>query len=165
MTETTHHKTLIIGLGNTLLGDEGVGIRVVEDIRKTCQLPDHVQVVDGGTAGYKLLDWIKGKEQVILVDAVRGGEAPGAIYHLGYEDVKKRPDLKLSGHQIDLPEVLALAEKLGELPELLLIGIEPEVIDYGMELSKDVQSSIRPVIENILEVLKGSHLTVRGNSE
>jgi len=138
---------LIIGLGNILLGDEGAGVRVIERINEGCTLPENITTMDAGTAGYKLLDYMGGVDRLILIDAVRGGKPPGTIYRLNYDDIKNQPNIKLSGHQIDLPEVLALAEKLGKLPELVLIGIEPMMIDYGMELSKEVAGSIESVID------------------
>ncbi len=147
----TQPKTLIIGIGNPLMSDEGVGIQIIEEMEKTDSLPPDVTLLDGGTAGYALLDYMQGFDRVIIIDAVRGGGKPGTIYRLSYDDIIRQPDLKVSGHQIDLSEVLALARKLGELPELLLVGIEPGKLDYGMTLSPEVRHSAKAVMGELFQ--------------
>lgn len=132
------------------MGDEGIGIRIVEELEKNQDLPPHVSLLDGGTAGYAIIDYMKGYDKVIIVDAVKGGKEPGSLYRLVYEDIIHRQDLKLSGHQIDLAEVLQLAQKLGELPETVIIGVEPFNIDYGMELSEEVRNVTASVVQNVL---------------
>jgi hydrogenase maturation protease len=146
---TQSRKTLVVGLGNKLLSDEGSGVKTIEMLEKERNIPENFHLLDGGTAGYTLIDCMKDFERIIIIDAVKGGNRPGTIYHLSFEDIMKRPDLKLSGHQIDLPEVLLLAKKLGELPQVLLIGIEPENIGYGMELSPHVKSATDKVVKEI----------------
>ena len=144
-------KVLIIGIGNPLMSDEGIGIRIIEELGKKHNLPPHVSLLDGGTAGYALIDYMKGYEKVIIIDAVRGGKRPGSIYRLTSKEIIQQPQLKLSGHQIDFSEVIHLAEKLGELPEMVLIGVEPLKIDYGMELSREVKKVTASVIQSVLK--------------
>ena len=146
-------KTLIAGLGNILLGDEGVGVKVVEELEERYTLPADLSLLDGGTAGYALIDYIKGYDRLIIIDAVRGGKKPGTIYHLSADDIQQRRDLKLSGHQISLPDVLLLAGKLDKLPEILLIGIEPKNMDYDLELSSEVKDAADEVIQTLIEDL------------
>ena len=146
-------KTLIAGLGNILLGDEGVGVRVIEEMERRFTLPANLSLLDGGTAGYALIDYMKGYDRLIMIDAVRGGEKPGTIYRLNADDIQQRTDLKLSGHQISLPEVLLLAGKLDKLPEILLIGIEPRDMEYDLELSSDVKGAAEKVIDLLAEEL------------
>ncbi|MDH3974589.1 MAG: HyaD/HybD family hydrogenase maturation endopeptidase [Deltaproteobacteria bacterium] len=150
---TDQKKILIAGLGNTLLGDEGVGVKIIESLEKRVHLPQNISLLDGGTAGYTLIDCMKDYEKVILIDAVRGGARPGTVYRLSFDDIIRRPELKLSGHQIDLPEVLMLAKQLGELPQIVLIGIEPENMEYGMELSLKVSRATREVMEEIFRLI------------
>ena len=149
--KSTMKKTLIAGLGNILLGDEGVGVRVIEEIEKGFTLPADFSLLDGGTAGYALIDYIKGYDRLIMIDAVKGGKKPGTIYRLNADDIQQRRDLKLSGHQISLPDVLLLAGKLDKLPEILLIGIEPKNMDYDLELSSEVKGAAEKVIESLVE--------------
>ncbi len=144
-------KILILGIGNILMSDEGVGIRAVERIEKDFKLSDNITLLDGGTAGYALLDIIKEYEKVIIVDAVLGGMEPGTIYTLTADDIMTKPDLKLSGHQIDLSEVVSLAKKLGELPELLLFGVEPGSLDYSSELGPEVSGVMDRLIETVID--------------
>lgn len=146
-------KILIVGLGSTLLGDEGIGVRIIELLQEKAKLPPGITLLDGGTAGYTLIDCMKDYKRVILIDAVKGGGNPGSIYYFSFDDIMRKPELKLSGHQIDLPEVLMLAKKLGELPEMTLIGIEPENIDYGMKLSLTAKEAAKQVIENLGDLL------------
>jgi hydrogenase maturation protease len=94
---------------------------------------------------------MKGYEKVIIIDAVRGGKRPGSIYRLTSKEIIQQPQLKLSGHQIDFPEVIHIAEKLGELPEMVLIGVEHFKIDYGMELSREVKKVTSSVIQSVLK--------------
>lgn len=150
-------KTLIVGLGNILLGDEGVGVKVIEGLEERFTLPANFSLLDGGTAGYALIDYMKGYDRLIMIDAVRGGKKPGTIYHLSADDIQQRTDLKLSGHQISLPDVLLLAGKLDKLPEILLIGIEPKVMDYDLELSSDVNGAAEKVIDLLAQELGFSH--------
>ena len=152
--KSTRKKTLIAGLGNILLGDEGVGVKVIEEIEKGFTLPDDLSLLDGGTAGYALIDYIKGYDRLIIIDAVRGGKKPGTIYRLSADDIQQRTDLKLSGHQISLPDVLCLAGKLDKLPEILLIGIEPKDMDYDLELSSEVKDAADKVIKTLVEELE-----------
>ncbi|MDT8316644.1 MAG: HyaD/HybD family hydrogenase maturation endopeptidase [bacterium] len=146
-------KTLIAGIGNILLGDEGVGVRVIEEMERRFTLPAGLSLLDGGTAGYALIDYMKGFDRLILIDAVRGGKKPGTIYRLNADDIQQRKDLQLSGHQISLPDVLLLAGKLDKLPEILLIGIEPRDMDYDLELSRDVKDAAGKVIELLAQEL------------
>ena len=144
-------ETLIVGLGNILLGDEGVGVRLIEELENRFIMPARLSLLDGGTAGYALIDYMKGYDRLIIIDAVRGGREPGTIYRLSADDIQQRRDLKLSGHQISLPDVLLLAGKLDKLPEILLIGIEPESMDYDLELSSPVRDAAGKVIESLVQ--------------
>ena len=148
-------KTLIIGAGNILLSDEGVGVRIVEKMEQGVPLPPQVTLLDGGTAGYALLDYMSGYERLILIDAVQGGGRPGEIYRLTYDDILREEEFKISGHQISLPEVLTLAKNLGALPETVLFGVEPERMEYSLELSETVTKAVDPVIQAVLKEVTG----------
>ena len=156
ISRVTAKRTLVAGLGNILLGDEGAGVRAVEELQKRRDLPQYVSLVDGGTAGYALIDLMKGYDRLIIIDAVRGGGPPGSIYRLLADDIQQRPELRLSGHQIALPEVLLLAARLGELPETLLLGIEPQEMEYGLHLSDKVNNAVQDVIRMVFEEVEHS---------
>nr|MDO8077135.1 hydrogenase maturation protease [Candidatus Freyarchaeota archaeon] len=147
-------RVVVIGVGNLLLGDEGVGVRVVEELTEM-DLPPHVEVVDGGTGGIVLLNLMEGADRVILVDAVLGGGSPGEIYVLSLDRLMGGRVKFFSLHEMDLLSVLRIGKELGKLPpELVLIGVEPKNYqEYTMELSPEVRAAIPRVIEKVVELL------------
>jgi hydrogenase maturation protease len=133
-------KTLILGLGNILLKDEGIGVRVAEKIQEMA-LPPDVEVMDGGTMSLDLLYSIEGREKVIAIDAVKAGGAPGTMYRFTDKDLAAKKGFLRTAHSVDFSDVLKTAEFLGTKPDkVIFIGVEPEDLDEGMELS--------PLIEN-----------------
>jgi len=143
--------TLVVGLGNPLLGDEGVGVRVVEEL-KELQLPDGVEAVEGGTAGLGLLSLMEGYQRVIIVDAADMGHPPGRVIRFTPSEVRfKTTEAPLSLHQIGLGEVLALAEALDAAPaEVVIIGVQPGRIEGGVGLSPEVEGTIPQAIRMVL---------------
>ncbi len=118
-------KILILGLGNILLGDEGVGVRVTEQLL-THPLPDGIEVIDGGTAGYELINFFEGKEKVIIVDAVKTNDTPGSVYKLDLSLVQEDETVQLSLHQIGLKNVFKMASLMDLNPEVTLVGNRTE---------------------------------------
>jgi hydrogenase maturation protease len=150
--------TLVLGLGNPLLGDEGIGVRVVEEL-KELQLPDGVEAVVGGTAGLGLLGLMEGHQRVIIVDAADMGHPAGRVVRFTPSEVQfKTVEAPLSLHQIGLGEVLALAEALDMSPdELVIIGVQPGRVEMSGELSPEVEGAIPQVISIILDELGGNN--------
>ncbi len=143
-------KTLILGLGNILMQDEGVGVRVVEAMRDV-PLPPGVDLLDGGTAGLSLLELMEGYDRVIVVDAVGAGAEPGAIFKLRPEDLAAMPNVQLTSfHQVGLMGVLQLAELVGQRPEVVIIGVQPASLDWGTELTPQLKDAVPRVIEFVL---------------
>jgi len=147
-------RVLILGLGNLLLGDEGVGVQVAEEL-KGLELPDGVSVVEGGTAGLGLIGLMEGYQKVIIVDAADMGRPPGCVLRFTpLEAQLKTAEAPLSLHQIGLGEVLALAEALEVAPaELVIIGIQPSRVEMGAGLSSEVEGAIPQIIRIILDEL------------
>ncbi len=144
---------VILGVGNILLRDEGVGVRVIQAMQGM-GLPRHVEIFDGGTAGFDLLNILAGQSKIIVVDAVRAGHEPGAIFRLRPEDLLQQEGTFASLHQIGLLEVLSVAEQLGCAPEQLLIfGVQPKDLSWGLELSPEVASAVPRVIELVVAEL------------
>ncbi len=136
-------STVVIGVGNPLMGDDGVGLEALRRLASRWHLPDEVEVIDGGTWGMNLLHLIEEADGVVLLDAIRAGEAPGTVVRLDRDDLPRMFVHKISPHQIDLQEVLALAELRGGLPErMVALGIEPERVELGVELSGAVRRSL-----------------------
>ena len=110
-------SALILGVGNILLGDEGIGIRVVEELENRYAFPEEVMVLDGGTAGIELLRYIEGRDLLILIDAMRAGLAPGTVFKVEGEDVPKRFMTRISPHQIGLSDLAGRRASLRPDPQ------------------------------------------------
>jgi hydrogenase maturation protease len=149
--------TLVIGLGNPLMGDDGAGVAVIERLRDDWDLPEEVELIDGGTWGMNLLPLVESARRLILVDAIRSGMAPGTLTVLERRELPRYFSLKLSPHQIDLREVLALAELRGALPdELVAVGIEPERVEMEMSLSPRVSAGLAKMVDLVVERLESA---------
>lgn len=147
----------IIGVGNILKRDEGVGVHVVRELSKR-RLPPNVECVDAGTAGIRLPAILEDFDIAIIIDAVRGGEEPGAIYFFSLFDVlgtEKKPARFMSLHEINVEHAISMAMKSGayKLPkEILVVGIEPsDATSFGLELTERVQKSVPGVIDFVLK--------------
>jgi hydrogenase maturation protease len=156
MTGARADRILVVGLGNLLLADEGVGIHAIRELEKR-DLPAHVDVIDGGTAGLDLLDLLIDYRLVIIVDAVNAGQQPGTIFRFGPEDITAHADhVPLSLHQTQLANVLQLATYLGQpLPPIVIYGVQPETMDWGTELSSALEAKMARLIDAILEEISG----------
>jgi hydrogenase maturation protease len=150
-------RVLVLGLGNPLLRDEGIGVRVVEEL-KGLALPDGVTVVEGGTAGLGLIGLMEGYQRVIIVDAADMGHPPGRVVRFTPLEAQfKTAEAPLSLHQIGLGEVLALADALEVAPaEWVIIGIQPSRVEVGAGLSPEVEGAIPQIIKIILDELDAS---------
>jgi len=146
---------LIIGIGNLLLKDEGVGIHVVQELRKQ-PLPPGVEVCDGGVAGFGLLDLWGKAGKVVLIDAADMQMEPGAVARFTPDDVRLLAgELKLSAHNVGLPEVLALAKALDQCPaEVVIVAVQPKEISWGMDLTPEVQAAIPLILETVLKEIQ-----------
>jgi len=156
-------RILLLGLGNILLRDEGVGVHVARKLQELT-LPCNVEVMDGGTASLDTLLLTDGIEKLVVIDAVKAGKKPGTIYRiqLGTEEKDRfRQSLvrqgcsKISLHQIGLLDALAIAERTNCAPkEVVVIGVEPGEIDCGLELTDEVKQKIPEVIDAILKEIE-----------
>jgi len=150
---------LVLGIGNILLKDEGVGVHAVRDLTARAErgrptLPDDVELYDGGTFGIDLLDTIANRRKVIVIDAVRADAAPGTVLRFTAADLVRpgRPDLSL--HQVGLFETLAMARQLGCAPEeVVIFGIVPMALEPGLELSPQVAAVVPRVVDLVLAEL------------
>lgn len=139
-------KIAVIGIGNILLGDEGVGVRIVEELRKR-DLPENVEVHDGATSGIALLNFLEDKDKAIIVDAVKGGGEPGTVYQFSISEALQKSEL-VSLHDIDFVTAYQTSKDiLGLTDDITVIGIEPKVIDDGLELSQEIKDAIPQAIE------------------
>jgi hydrogenase maturation protease len=146
------NRILVLGVGNILYTDEGVGVRCVEWLQERYEFPEHVQLVDGGTLGMRLMDFIMNTDYLIVVDAVLGGDEPGSIYRFTGDDLRKSIAFKDSLHQTDLVDTLIYCELLGNRPEAVIIGIEPT--DYETMATEVSETSAKRLPLMAGQVLK-----------
>jgi len=147
-------RVLVLGLGNPLLGDEGVGVRVAEVLKSQALRPG-VTVAEGGTAGLGLIGLMEGYERVVIVDAADMGYPAGGVVRFTPAEVQfKAAGAPLSLHQVGLGETLALAEALEMAPaEVVIIGVQPGRIEGGAGLSPEVEEAIPQIIRAVLDEL------------
>ena len=146
--------TVVIGLGNPLMGDDGAGLAALETLRDNWTM-EGVELVDGGTWGMSLLPVLEDSDRVIFVDAIRAGGQAGEIAVLERERLPIYFTRALSPHQTDLLDVLAAAELRGTIPsECVAIGVEPELVELGTELTAVVQRSIDPLAVAVIGRLR-----------
>ena len=145
--------TLVMGIGNILLRDEGVGVRVVEAMQRI-DVPEDVELIDAGTAGADLVDIVADRRKLIVVDAIEAGEEPGTILRLSPENLLPQGEEAISIHQLGLVESLAMAKHLGCAPrEVSIVGIQPGEISPGMELTPEVADAVPKAIQVVLAEL------------
>ncbi len=142
--------TAIIGMGNPLMSDEGIGIHVIAQLQQMT-LGDSVEVLDLGTSGMRALHELEGRDMVVFVDCALMGTEPGTIRRFTPEDVEtKKIQPRLSLHEGDLLNTIALAKRLGTAPERIVIfGIEPKTIDPGETLSPALAARLDQYVATI----------------
>lgn len=143
----------VVGIGNILLRDEGIGCHVVGAL-EGISLPD-VQVIDGGTCP-DVLQLLEDVDKLVIVDAVRGGGMPGQIYRFRPEDVILEQKPLLSLHDMSLIDSLKLMQVRHNVGDAVIIGVEPKEINCGLELSPELQERIPQIIDAILSELNTS---------
>ncbi|MFV2081442.1 MAG: HyaD/HybD family hydrogenase maturation endopeptidase [bacterium] len=149
--EETGKKIMILGVGNVLLGDEGIGVHIATHL-KEFPLPDHIEVIEGGTDGFKLFHLILDTDRLIVVDCVKGGGEPASLYRFDIDEYTHFPDTyKTSVHQISIDEVVTLSGAVGDSPETTFIGVEPSEIFMSMELSLEIEEKLPRILELVLE--------------
>jgi len=145
-------RTIVIGLGSPLMGDDGLGIVALERLRPFAR--DTVELIDGGTWGMNLLHLVESADRLLLLDAIDAGKAPGEPIELVDAEVPRYFAAKLSPHEIDLRDVLALAELRGALPgEIVALGIQPGEVVMGTELTAPVAAAIDALVERAADRL------------
>jgi hydrogenase maturation protease len=156
-------RILVLGLGNILLRDEGVGSHVAQVLQEK-SMPADVEVVDGGTAALDALLLVEGIDKLVVIDALRAGQKPGTIYRAKFRAGEKdklaeilagQGGSRISLHQVGLIDALAIAEKLNSMPaEIVIIGVEPAKVDYGLELTDEVEQKIPEIIDTVVKEIE-----------
>lgn len=144
-------KTLILGIGNILLSDEGLGVHIVNRILESgIAIPDDVEIIDGGTAGFDLLEPMMGRKKIIIIDALKVDDVPGSVYRFPPEHIASSRNA-MSLHEFGIRELIATLRMLGHYPEIEIIGIVPsDVSTFNTYLSAAVENSMPRAIDLIM---------------
>jgi len=143
-------KVLILGLGNILFRDEGLGIRAVELLSQTYQLPPEVEVCDGDCLGLELLPRLEGVRRLLVVDAGETRKSPGTIARLEGDEVASHWEWRLSVHETGLADLLGAAALAGQrFEKLVLFLMQPAEVSLGLELSSTVQAALPRLVRRI----------------
>jgi hydrogenase maturation protease len=147
-------RIVVLGIGNILMSDEGVGVRTVEELARRYDLPPEVEVIDGGCSGMEMLGDLARADHVVIVDAVEAGLQPASLVTLHGDEVPAFFTAKLSPHQVGLCDVLAALKLTDESPgDLTLIGVQPMSLDLAMELSPQVAAILPNIVARVVEEL------------
>lgn len=155
-------RVLVLGAGNLLLSDDGVGIHAIRRLAELADLPQEVQVLDGGTLGLDLLYYLEGVSHLVIIDAVKAGGPPGTLARLSGDEVPAYLSCKISPHEIGLPDLLLAAQLRDLYPqEVVVLGLEPGSLEVGLELSSQVAPQLDSLVGHVLDQLARWGLDVK----
>lgn len=147
--------TLVLGIGNILLQDEGLGVRALERLTQDYCVPSAIQLVDGGVMGLDLLPYLEDLSTLLVIDAVQIGQPPGTLIRLEGDAIPAALALKMSMHQAGLQELLATSRLQGTSPsKVVLWGMEPANVDWGLDLSVPVATGLDALVQAVVEELQ-----------
>lgn len=138
--------TVIIGIGNILLKDDGVGVYTIKHLESE-KLPSTIELVDGGTSTLDTLGFFLDYNRIIVVDCLKAGYSPGTIYKINPEEIKDYRKENLSVHDVQILDVIKMANMLGKFPEVTIFGIEPEKICLDTEMTETIKNKIPEIIK------------------
>ena len=146
--------TLVLGLGNLVHSDDGVGVHAIQRLRSDSLVPLGVVLMDGGTQGLSLLPHISGFQRLLVIDAVDAGQPPGTLIRLEGDAVEKFPG-KASVHQLGFADLMIALKLLGESPEeVIVIGVQPQSTDWSVELTAPVRQSLDQLLAVVIAQLE-----------
>ena len=149
-------STLVLGLGNSIMTDDGFGVEVVNTLASRYHFQGEVSLLDGGTLGLDLLPRLEGVDSLLIIDALDMRAEPGTVFRLAGAEVPRAFASKLSVHQMGLQDLLAVAELQGHVPDRLVVwGVQPECIEMGTAMTAAVQTAVAVVTDKVLKELKG----------
>lgn len=149
-------RILVIGMGNVLMQDEGIGVRAVEELEQRYSIPEGVELVDGGTTGMELFEPMRRCDCLVVADAVNARAAPGTVVRIANEEIRAFFQTKLSNHQLGLSDLIALLRLKGEAPQhMAIIGMVPASLENRLGLSTPVRSALDRMVEMLVAELTG----------
>jgi hydrogenase maturation protease len=149
-----HISVLVLGIGNLVMGDDGVGVLVAQRLQQEYRFADNVEIMDGGTLGLDLLPKLENITNLIMIDAVETGQKAGTCVRLCGGELPIALETKVSPHQMGLKDLLAVSELMGHSPkEMVLIGVQPGSIEMEIGLTVEVEAQLETLISNVLTEL------------
>jgi len=148
-------KILVLGVGNILMADEGIGVQIISKMQ-ALNLPENVELLDGGTAGLDLVPYMKDKKKIIIIDCIDTDDPPGTVYRMTPLDLQEINTFTISSmHQIGLAETIQLSRLLGNDAEVVIIGITPKNYkEYSLEISPELEAVVDRVIEFVIQEIE-----------
>jgi hydrogenase maturation protease len=157
MLDSLCSETVVIGVGNTILSDDGVGVHAARLLMRDSRVPPGIGILDGGTLGLELLAYVVDASRILLLDAVHSGAPPGTLTRLTGKEMLDRK-IAWSVHQVGVTDLLvALTLMSSRNPEIVLLGVEPASTDWGTSLSVAVEAALAPFVEAALHQLCAWH--------
>jgi len=151
--KTDTPRIVVIGVGNLLMKDEGIGIHVLQALQEIGLTAD-VELIDGGTSP-DLIAYTKSGDRLILIDSAKAGSEPGAVYRFKPEDLAQETTHLTSAHELGVAQNLSLMSLLGNRPaDTVIIGIEPGEIAPGLELSATLQQKLPEIVKTVLKEIQ-----------
>ena len=142
-------RIIVVGIGNLIMQDDGAGIHVINHLLQM-DIPQEIELIDGGTYSYDLVDFFCQGDMIIVVDAMRAGGEPGTVYRAPLEQLGLQIDTNMTSvHDLGFVQAARHVNMLGHYPEILVYGIEPKELGLGLELSPKIASTIPRVAELI----------------
>lgn len=149
------NSIVVLGVGNILLTDEGLGVHVVKELKENYNFTPEISLIDGGTMGMELLTYMRGMKRILLIDAINGGESPGTVYEFPHRELEQYFTEHISVHEVGMQDILRIrAIQENPLEDAIVIGVEPESLEIGFEPSAPVQAVLPEVKERVLRVLR-----------
>jgi hydrogenase maturation protease len=154
---TQTKRVVVLGVGNVLMGDEGLGVRCVEQLERSGLVGPDVVCIDGGCSTHELLEDLEYLDKLVIVDAASSGNEPGTIVRLEGESIPAAFSNKLSPHQHGINDLLASLRLLGRAPsEIVLFGVEPQTLELRMDLSPVVAAALPELCERVAREVGGA---------
>lgn len=153
---------LVLGVGNILMQDEGIGVRTLEWLQAHCASPE-VKMIDGGTMGLDLLHYLEGVDHLLILDAIEAGKTPAEIITLSGDEVPAFLSMKVSPHQIGVQDLLATSQLMGYTPpEVVILGVQPAQLKVGLEMSPAVAAQVVPLARLAVAQLEAWGYSLQG---
>lgn len=158
-------RIVVLGIGNILCTDDGVGVHTVNELEKRYDLPPEITVIDGGTSAMDCLDQMADADHMLIADAMRFHAEPGSIKRVDHDGLQAHFKTKLSPHQVGLSDVLATMNLHGIMPKrVVLFGMQPKSFELGLELSPEIAPRLPALLACLVDELAAIGVPLRAKA-